>query len=233
MSKLNKYFLPKKAGLNPYFSYMGETYSNENEQALEDSLIQEYVQQFGILTTYVCRIPNNMDKVYGESAGSSFSPSFPIEMMPSNYEESLVGRDSVMPFGYNIHDTIELQCSFTRMNEELEKLDMVHNYNRDSNFPQPGDLIYIPFYKTMFEIRFIDSKTPNQPLGLNILYIFTCHMFNPNSETFSTNIDDIDILNQFDEIYNNTDENKKIQDEADNLIIKEPNAWKSLTNPDE
>ena len=85
----------------------------------------------------------------------------------------------------------------------------------------------------MFEIRFVDSKTPNQPLGLNVFYIFTCHMFNPNSETFSTNIDDIDILNQFDEIYNNTDENKKIQDEADNLVIKEPNAWKSLTNPDE
>ena len=105
--------------------------------------------------------------------------------------------------------------------------------NIDAKDIQPGDLIYIPFYKTMFEIRFVDSKTPNQPLGLNVLYIFTCHMFNPNSETFSTNIDDIDILNQFDEIYNNTDENKKIQDEADNLVIKEPNAWKSLTNPDE
>ena len=52
MTTLNPYFLPNKRGLNPYFSYMGENYSNENEQNLINSLIISYIQQFGLKCLY-------------------------------------------------------------------------------------------------------------------------------------------------------------------------------------
>lgn len=222
---LNPYFLPSKAGLNPYFSYMGENASNVNEQNMVDSLIKEYIQQFGLKVIYILRTPNNMDKVFGESAGSNFAKTFEIEMMMEDYVAGFDGRDSVMPFGYNMHDSITMECSFSRVNEELEKLDLS---DRDSPYPQPGDLLYIPLYKTMLEIRFVESKTPNQPTGISILYKFTCHMYNPNSESFSTEVPDIDIINEFEKIYNEEQEGIAIQDEADNMIIAEPNAWKTL-----
>ena len=53
-------------------------------------------------------------------------------------------------------------------------------------------------------------------------------MFNPNSETFSTEIPDIDIINEFTQIYNEEQEGKDIQTEADTMIIPEPTAWKTL-----
>ena len=53
-------------------------------------------------------------------------------------------------------------------------------------------------------------------------------MYNPNSETFTTNIPDIDIINQFNEIYNLEPEADSIQNEADDMIIPEPNYWNTL-----
>lgn len=222
---LNNFFLPKKAGLNPYFSYMGENKNNQNEQSMADSLIVEYIQQFGMKVVYIARTPNNIDTVYGESVGSNFERSFEIEMMMQDYTAGFDGRDGVMAFGYNMHDSITMECSFSRINSELEKLKLS---DRDSAFPQPGDLLYLPMYKTMLEIRFVDSKMPNLPTGIQVLYSFTCHMYNPNSETFSTDIPDIDIINEFEKIYTETSEPEDIQKEADTYIIPEPNAWASL-----
>lgn len=222
---LNPYFLPKKRGLNPYFSYMGENYSNENEQNLINSLIISYIQQFGLKVVYVARTPHNLDSIFGESSSSNFEKTFEIEMMMSDYVAGFGNHDSVQPFGYLMEDTITLECSFSRINEEIERLGLT---DRDSAFPQPGDLLYVPLYKTMLEIRFVESKTPNQPTGISVLYKFTCHMFNPNSETFSTEIPDIDIINEFTQIYNEEQEGKDIQTEADTMIIPEPTAWKTL-----
>ena len=225
---LNPYFLPPKRGLNPYFSYMGENYSNANEQNLINSLVISYIQQFGFNVIYLCRTPNNMDKVFGESAGSNFKESFEIEMMMESYEAGFGGRDQVQQFGYFMHDDIELHCSFSRINEEIEKLRQEGILDRDNSFPQPGDLVYIPLYKCVMEIRFVESKDPNQPLGMSPIYKFTCHMYNPNSETFSTGIPDIDIINEFNKIYNEEAEGIETQKEADDLIEEEPNAWKTL-----
>lgn len=225
MSKLNPYFLPEKRGLNPYFSYMGETFSNANEQAMQDSLIQEYIQQFGTKAIYICRTPHNLDVVFGESAGSNFEKSFEIEMMMADYVAGFGNRDEVQAFGYNMHDEIELQCSYTRLNYEMSQLDLS---DRTDSFPAPGDLIYFPLYKTMLEILFIDSKDPNQPMGASVLYKITCKVYNPNTETFSTNIPDIDIINEFNTIYNEEKEGNKIQEEADDIIEEEPNMWKTL-----
>ena len=228
MTVLNPYYLPNKTGLNKFFSYHGETFSNVNEQNMIDSLVREYIQQFGFNVIYLCRTPNNMDKVFGESAGSNFKESFEIEMMMESYEGGFGGRDQVQQFGYYMHDDIELHVSFSRINEEIEKLRQAGILDRDNSFPQPGDLVYLPLYKCVMEIRFVESKDPNQPLGISIIYKLTCHMYNPNSETFSTGIPDIDIINEFNKIYNEEAEGIVTQTEADSLIEEEPNAWKSL-----
>ena len=229
MSKpLNPYFMPPKRCLNPHFSYHGETFSNINEQNLADSLVREYIQQFGFNVIYLCRTPNNMDKVFGESVGSNFKESFEIEMMMEDYVAGFGNRDSVQPFGYLMEDTIELHVSFSRINEEIERLRQEGILDRDNSFPQPGDLVFIPLYKCVMEIRFVESKDPNQPLGMSPIYKLTCHMYNPNSETFSTGIPEIDIINEFNKIYNEEAEGIVTQEEADTMIEEEPNAWKTL-----
>ena len=172
---LNPYYLPDKKGLNNYFSYHGETYSNANEQNMIDSLVKEYIQQFGFNVVYLCRTPNNMDLVFGESAGSNFKESFNIEMMMEDYVAGFGNRDSVQPFGYLMEDNIELHVSFSRINEEIENLIKSGVLDRDDPYPRPGDLVYIPLYKCVMEIRFVESKSPNQPLGISVYYKLTCH----------------------------------------------------------
>ena len=228
---LNPYFYQQRRGINPHFSYMGENADNTNERQLQDSLLQEYIQQFGLNITYICRDPKNPDMVFGESAGDNFKHSFNIEMMMQDYVSGFTQRDAVAPFGYNMHDAIEMQCSFTRLNQELEIMDAVNTLGRDSNMPQPGDLLYFPLYKMMFEIRFVETKLPTYPLGVFLIYALTCYIYNPNSETFSTGIDDIDIINEFNKIYNEEPEGVAIQQEANELVVGEPNAWPNLLKP--
>ena len=72
MATLNPYFLPNKRGLNPYFSYMGENASNKNEQDMIDSLVKEYIQQFGLKVVYIARTPHNLDSLLSSNFEKTF-----------------------------------------------------------------------------------------------------------------------------------------------------------------
>lgn len=223
MTILNPYFSSPRRNLNPYFSFNGENSSNKNEQDIVSSLISEKIQQFGIKTKYILRTPYNLDTVFGESAGSNFTDCFDIEMDMKDYT-GMQGTDNAMPFGYNMADSIMLECSFDRMNSELETLG-----NEDRIYPQVGDLIFIPLFKDVVEIKYVNTKNPSFITGKRMLYEFSCQMFNYNSETFSTDDPSIDIINQFDEKYMKPESNNEIiQTEADEYIIEEPNAWKTI-----
>ena len=50
--------------------------------------------------------------------------------------------------------------------------------------PREGDLIYLPFGKTIHEIKFVEHEKPFYTLGKNTCYELTCELFRYNNEVF-------------------------------------------------
>ena len=110
-----------KRGLNPYFSFNNENYDTSAELQLVKDLQQEQIRTHGYNATYILRTNNTLDKIYGESIGSTFEHSFRLEVLAET-PELMMGRDSIMNFGYAMTDTVTITASFDRVREEIRKL---------------------------------------------------------------------------------------------------------------
>lgn len=213
--------MPKKTGLNEYFSFNDETYDTSNEVELVKKLQQEQIKMYGYMCTYILRTNNTMDDVYGESIGSTFKHSFRIEMIPEDSTAVAGGSDSLMAFGYSMNDTITLYASMDRVKEEIAKLDV-----EGRTVPKVGDLIYMDIHGKLFEIRFVEDESPTYAKGTWTTYGFICQAFNLGQETFDTDDKDLDFLNHFEETYEYENmDNEKIHEEAKESIHSEPNTW--------
>ena len=62
--------------------------------------------------------------------------------------------------------------------------------------PREGDLIYFPFTKGIFEIKFVEHEAAFYQRGALQFFELQCEKFNYNSETFNTGIPDIDAVQQ-------------------------------------
>lgn len=217
---LNPYFGRKQTGLNPYFSLNNENFSNDSEFDITTSLMEEQIQIFGYKTTYILRTHNTLDDLYGDSIGSVFKDSFPIEMMPES-SDLMQGKDTIAVFGYSMQDTVVLQVSLRRLTEEIKKLGIP---NRE--YPMVGDLIKFDVPGCLLEIKYIEDKVVPFPQGHYYMYALYTQVFSKSDETFDTGDPDIDFLNQFDKVYEEpTMDNEKIKTEAQEHIIQEPNIW--------
>jgi hypothetical protein len=93
-------------GLNPHFSFNDENYATGNEQQLVKMLQEEQIQIFGFRGTYIVKTSETIDQLYGESIGSTYKYSFPIEFMPENnqllsVESQLVGLPLAGPESFS------------------------------------------------------------------------------------------------------------------------------------
>lgn len=216
----SKYLDWKRSGLNKYFSFNNENYDTQNEVDLVKRLQQELIQIYGYNVTYIIRESNTHDHVYGESIGTNFSASFRIEMMPET-PEGMLGRDSIMPYGYAMTDTVVLYVSFDRLIEEIKKLGI------DRTYPDAGDLIAWDMPGNIMEINYVEDKVIPFVKGTWTMYALHCQVFNLGQEKFTTGDENVDFLNEFEKTYEypNSD-NHAIQREANSVIMNEPNIWK-------
>lgn len=216
-----KYFSKRHRGLNPYFSFNNENYDTSNEQNLVKMLQEEQIQIFGFKGTYIVKTSETVDKIYGESIGSNFKHTFPIEFIPENNPEAVNYNYSVEMYGYSQLDTFTLNVAFDRMNEELDRLNIP-----DRKFPMIGDLILFDLQGKLFEIKYVEEDYIQFAKGCKTVYKFDCQLFNLGQETFETGDKNIDYLNNFEHTheYPNVD-NDIIRDESKEVTLPEPNIW--------
>jgi hypothetical protein len=69
-------------------------------------------------------------------------------------------------------------------------------YNITSERPLEGDLIYEPFSRSLFEIKFVEHETPFYQLGRLPMYEIRCEMFEYSHEVFATGNTEIDAIEQ-------------------------------------
>jgi hypothetical protein len=172
--------------LNPYLRSSGN--DNFREASLYEDLVIESIQAYGQDVVYIPRKLLKYENILNEEVISAFNDNFTVEM----YLESVEGFEGdgklLERFGLEVRDEAVFVVAKKRWNELIAQ----HNYDRDSVGPRAGDLIWLGMSKSLFEIRYVDTKKPFYQLGEVPTYALTCELFEYTSEDIDTGIKEID-----------------------------------------
>lgn len=179
-------------GTNRFFN----RFNHEGEQNLQEDLVVECIQQYGIDIIYIPRTQQKLDKLYGEDVLTQFDDYYDIEMYIENVDQFEGGGDIFSKFGIDIKDQGTLLVSRARFKQVVEgysPFDIVPAR------PREGDLIFFPLNEALFEIKFVNDEKMFYPFGALYVYSLQVEQFAYSHEEFETGIEEIDkVEKQFD-----------------------------------
>jgi hypothetical protein len=173
--------------------YISQGY--RGEQNLYEDLIIESIKFYGQDVYYLPREIVVRDGILSEDIESKFGSAYAIEM----YVESVDGYEGdgtfLSKFGLEIRDSAKLVVAKRRWEKLIGKWT---NPETTPYRPKEGDLIYVPFSKSLFEIRFVEHEQPFYQLKNLPVYKLQVELFEYRSEKIDTGIaelDEFEILN--------------------------------------
>lgn len=179
----------------PRSVYFSQRYRPE-QNLLEDLLI-ESMKIMGHDVFYIPRKIVKQDFILNEDVISTFDASFLIEMFVESVDGFEGDGDLMTKFGLETRDQVTLVCSRRRWNSLIGR----HGYTNDSVRPREGDLIYVPLTGGIFEIKFVEDKSPFFQLGgtgdtKGVIPTFklTCELFEYSGQEIDTGIEEIDSI---------------------------------------
>lgn len=174
----------------PTSVYISQGY--RGEQNLYEDIVIESIKNYGQDLYYLPREVVIRDGILEEDIESKFSDAYAIEM----YVESIDGFEGegtlLSKFGLEIRDQVTLIVAKRRW----EQLVGIWNNSIDGVRPKEGDLIYVPFSRTLFEIRFVEHEKPFYQLNNLPIYRLECELFEYRSESIDTGIPELDQFEQ-------------------------------------
>lgn len=169
--------------INPYYAHNNP--NNENEIDLIHGFVSECIQIKGYEMIYVTRDQEdvNIDRFFGENNLSVFDGHHHIEMYILSIDAFEGQNDMMSMFGVNVKDQVKLQVARRRFAEV-------------TSMPKPreGDLIFFPFNKELFEIKFVEDEDQFYPLTTLPSFVLTCELFDYSSERFVTGDENLDSI---------------------------------------
>jgi hypothetical protein len=160
-------------------------YFKQNERAeglLYADLHEECIKQYGVDVKYLPRDLISQDKILREDIQSAFKSAYTVEV----YIESVDGFEGdgrlFSKFGLEIRDQATFVVSKRRWAQQIGVWKEGVNPIR----PNEGDLIYLPFSKSLFEIKFVDPESPFFQLGTVPVFKLQCEMFEYSNEEIQT-----------------------------------------------
>ena len=164
----------------------------KSEQDLYEDLVTESIKIFGQDVVYLPRKRISEDALLNEEY-SEFTMAFPIEMYLENAEGFEGDGNLLGKFGLEIRD----QANFV---VTKRRWDSVVGINVTSgsigytpeNMPAEGDLIYMTMTQRLFEIKYVEPKSPFYQLSDLPSYTMTAELFEYNDQHFDTGWDEID-----------------------------------------
>lgn len=169
--------------VNAYFN----NFNQKSEQALVESLLIEQVQARGFDAKYIPRDRLGDDYLMGEAPISEFKEFYTVEMYIESMENFNGDGDMFAKFGIMFTDKTELYVVASRFKTELAPAGF------DS--PREGDLIYIPFSNSLFEINKAKYDQEYYQTGVNFGFRLMCNLFEYSHELVDTGIPEVDSLN--------------------------------------
>lgn len=194
------------------FFQSGRGIGSTEEQNLLQVLVNESIQIAGCDFVYLPRTIVNIDNLYREDYISKFIDGYLIEMYIENYEGFLGDGALISKFGFTLGDRLRLIVSRERFQTIIGKA-----------LPVEGDLVMFPTSRSLFEIKYVDDKTPLFPLGSRQYFVITCEVFTYSNETINTDseADEVPLAYGNDGATGIADpyaKNKAIQDKSDIVI---------------
>lgn len=135
---------------NPYFNNDSGLAS---EQTLYEDLIEECIQIHGHDLIYLPRETVTTDDLLGEDIASKFGTNYTIEMYVETTEGYGGGGDLISLFGQQIQDESTLVVMRRRWTEVI-------GTPEGQERPYEGDLVYVPFSKSLFVITEAEHEEP-------------------------------------------------------------------------
>lgn len=168
-----------------YFNHYSPT--GTGEQLLLEDLIVESVQIMGHDVKYLPREAYDADdRILGENVNNKFDRAYTLEMYIANVEGYEGDGDFFSKFGLEVRET----SNFVVARRTFEKY-MPSNV---ATRPREGDLIYVPFIRKIFEIKFVEEELLFHSLGKRNSYIYElrCEVFRFSNENFNTGVEEVD-----------------------------------------
>lgn len=150
-------------------------------------MIVESIKIYGLEVIFIPRAPIDIDLVYGEDPLREYVEAIPVEMYVKNIEGFAGEGDFLSKFNLQIRDQLTLTVARRAFQNEVGHYEALER-------PREGDLIYFPFNRKIFEIRFVEHEAIFYQLGALQTYDLKCELFEYNNEYFNTGIDAIDNL---------------------------------------
>jgi len=168
-------------------SFFFNNYMSSQEQQLLNNLVVEATNIHGLDCYYVPRNINNKDKLYYTDDQSSYTNAYMVALYVENVDGFQGDGNLMSKFGLEIRDQIVLSIPITSFNSEIGA------YTAQTR-PNEGDVIFFPFNKKCFQIKYVDKFEMFFMLGKVYTYRLTCELFEYSNETFNTGIADIDAI---------------------------------------
>lgn len=173
---------------NPYFNH----FSFESEQKLVNDLVVEAIQARGIDVKYIPRERIGNDYLLGEAQLSEFKEAVDIEMYMESIQNFNGDGDMFAKFGIMFQDKTELYVAASRFSETLKPAAGFES-------PREGDLIYLPFSNSLFEINKVKFDEEYYQTGVNFGYRLVCNLFEYSHEAVNTGVPDVDDIHKIHE----------------------------------
>ena len=162
----------------------------KSEQDLYEDLVTESIKIFGQDVVYLPREQISEDALLNEAL-SEYTQAYPVEMYLENTEG--FGGDSNLlgKFGLEIRDEGTFVVTKRRWEQAVGS---VATGSAAKNKPAEGDLLYMTMTGRLFEIKYVEPKSPFYQLASLPTYTLTAELFEYNDQHFDTGIDAIDAI---------------------------------------
>lgn len=180
---------------SPYF----QNYTTKTEQDLLESLVVESISIYGIDCYYIPRQYNNYDQLYGTDTQSTYTNFWQIAIYMNTPLGFTGDREFMSKFaGLEIRDQLRFSIPRYTFDQVIAgdslfpPLPLNESQEFGSNRPREGDLIFFPFNRKLFQIKFVNKTEMFWQLGKLYTWEVTTELFEYSNETIQTGIPDID-----------------------------------------
>lgn len=197
---------------NQYFNFT----TSKKEQHLYSRLKNEAINIYGDNFYYIKRNSGDYDnitnQVLGQDPFQNFTDATLVCLYPENIDGFEGNREMLNKFGFTLSESMKF---------------LIHQHEfklTGLERPEPGDLIYWPTVNRLFKITFVDFDYEFNQLGQNCVWQLQADLFQYSSEKIDTNIEEIDVFNDFenkDSIDTDPSEpdNEKLEESVDDLLV--------------
>jgi len=175
---------------NPYF--VAQTGVPPEQNVVEQMTI-ESIQISGLDLVYIPRTINKLDRIFGEDVLSSFDSYATIEMYILDFQGPGGQSEILSKFGMEIRDTMSFIVSRKRYKEVVVPIVPESRDPKVAWRPNEGDLIYLPYSKSLFQIAFVEDEEPGYyQLSKKYVWTLRAELIQFNNEKFDTGHEDVD-----------------------------------------